>query len=181
MRQLHFPWWLWSRFSQPCSYRTGRWPGTLEVRQIELAKETLDDGPVTVSFPIPLPVTKPLASLPQDQGNVLLSCPSFHTMANIPHCSWPRDWPLLPELWNPSRNEALLNPTSCADFKHTQGPETALMDWENNTKYTNLSLKPANNTLINLPLLPWVEETLLRSLLLYLGDKKNSPSPKNVA
>jgi hypothetical protein len=44
------------------------------------------------------------------------------------------------------------------------------MGRENNINYTNLGLKPANNKLINLPLLPRVEETLLRSLLLYLGD-----------
>lgn len=139
MRQHLFPQCLGSKFSQQYFYHTGSWPGTLEVRQIQLAKEILNDSCVTMSLPISLPDPKPLASLPLGRYiHILLSCPTFshnaqhsalllaHGLAHAPralefiqHCG--------------SHNPNFL----CRLQTHTQTPGLALMEQENNTKYTN--------------------------------------------
>lgn len=119
MKQHLFPQWLWSKFSQQCSYHTGSWPGILEVRQIQPAKEILNDSSVTIFLPTFLPDPKPLASLTVGQDTSFASAPFFHTTASILCCSWPMACLMLLGPWNSSSSEALITQTSCADFKHT--------------------------------------------------------------
>lgn len=180
MRQHLFPRWLWSRFSEQWSYHTGSWPGTLEVRQTQLAKEILNDSCVTMSFPILSPISRtPNHGLPCHWASSRpFLLPYFFTQWPA-FCTAPGPWfgPYSQGL-GIHCSEVLITQTSCADFKHTQTLGPALMQSGNNTKHTNPSLKHASNILINPPSLPYVEETLLGSLLLYFQDEAASRPQK---
>lgn len=133
---------------------------------------------VLVSFPIPLPVTKPLASLPQDQHKVFLFCPSFRMMANTPHCSWPRVWPLLPEPWNPSRNEGSSKPNFLFRLQTHTGSRTSSHGVRKQHKIHKPGPLTCQQQANKSSLVALGGRNTLRSLLLYLGDKEASKPQK---